>query len=338
MAAWKQLGVALVAVLGVLMPGEARPCVFVRDTTWGLTGKAERIVLGRVVRTWSAASLPEDDFAPPSGTADTPSLPGSGREAAVPERVDVEVLEVWKGAPAERLTVVTTQYWDELGDVLERAGSDHRLLLFLSLREEAWQTTDAFSHELLAPEDVATWREMVTEAVALQAHPPVKAEARLDWNVLATVSPSTRTEALEDIFPDWSIWDRDWSAPIRLPTPHPLSPAAQQRIATHFVSRPRTPFLWQLLLALHGHADAEVDRLAIRQLEEELAREDIHKGLLLETQDAIDLLSFRLGVSGAGTERCRLQVDTDTEALAAAARCVRARWERIRALHAAQAH
>lgn len=157
--------------------------------------------------------------------------------------------------------------------------------------------------------------------------------------MLAALTPATRSEGLNAIFADGPFWERDWSAPVQAPNPHPLNPVAQRRIAASFVARPGSSSLSQLLLALHGHPDAEVDRLSIQRLEEELVRVDldINEYLLLEAQDSIDLLSARLGVSGAGTERCRRDAPHEVEDLEAIARCVRTRWERIRALRAGQA-
>ncbi|WP_205525435.1 hypothetical protein [Pyxidicoccus trucidator] len=329
---------ALVAVLAVLMPGEGHPCPQIPDTVWGLTQRAERIVLGRVVRTWRVASIPED-FAPPLETEDARLLREAIRDTASRDRVEVEVLEVWKGAPAKTFTVVSMEYWDELRDSLARAGRDHRMLLFLSPLGDVWETTDVWSEVLMAGEDVAVLRDLVKEALRLQAHPPVNEGARLDWSVLATLTPATRSEGLNAIFAGEPLWDRDWSAPIQVPNPHPLNPVAQRRIATSFVARPGSSSLSQLLLALHGHPDVEVDRLSIQRLEEELvlADLDINEYLLLEAQDSIDLLSARLRLGGAGTERCRMDARQELEDLAAIAHCVRARWERIRALHAGHA-
>ncbi len=336
MAAWKQFGVALVAVLAVLLPGTGQPCRMVPDTTWGLTDRAERIVLGRVVRTWRVESIPED-FAPPSETEEDRLLREVIRSVASRDRVEVEVLEVWKGGPARTLTVVSDKHWDTLRDVLEREGRDHTLLLFLSPTGDDWRTTEVWSEKLLAPAHVAAWRDLVKEALALQAHPPVKEGALRDWNVLAALNPGTRKEGLEALFANVPLWDRDWSASFPVPKAHPLDSIAQRRIAGDFVAHPDLPTLPLLLLALHGHADTAVDRLSIQLIDEALARSDSDAVTLLEVQDAIDVLGHRLGMGGAETERCHMAIPGDEEDMPANTRCVRARWEHLRSLHAEQA-
>ncbi|NPC84436.1 hypothetical protein HPC49_40270 [Pyxidicoccus fallax] len=301
--------------------------------TWNLTEQAERIVVGRVVRQWRVESTPWDG-APPSETENDRIIREALRELSSRERVDIEVLEVWKGAPAKTLTVIADPYWNLLGGALERYGKDHRLLLFLESSDEDWRTTGYLSDRRLEKTDVPAWRERVMSAVALQAFPPVNEAALVDWNALALLHPATRWDALDALYS--SVLKGYRSDPrFRAPRPNPLSPVAQRRFAESFLADPGPPrSVSGMLLALDGYAHPEVDRVAARLIEEALRYEGEGKDafyILWEAQDAMDLMVSRLGASGPGTERC-VTGDKAREATPALTHCVHARWRQLRAL------
>ncbi|MFP2929235.1 hypothetical protein ACLESO_29335 [Pyxidicoccus sp. 3LG] len=332
----KQMLAMVLAVMAVVMPGAGHTCPEWPKTTWELAGDADLIVVGRIVRTWEVDSLPAD-IVPPSETEYERVMREALRDIAPRDRVDLEVREVWKGAPLEKLTLASDLGRDDLVRVSQAGGQGDVWLLFLDRYDDAlWRVTGIASYHRLEDGAVTAWRERVKRALELQAHPPVHDKARQDWNALALLHPATRWDGFLDLFDEARLWSRDDDETFVAPQPSPLGPVAQRRIAASFIEHPGEPsFLPAMLLVLAGHPSPEVDRIAIRLLEKRLAGG--HRAFPISwTQDAMDLLSVRLGVSGPGTERCSQNGLRDEEA-AAIVPCVRARWERIRALHQEQA-
>ncbi|MCY1017265.1 hypothetical protein [Pyxidicoccus sp. MSG2] len=322
---------ALVAVLAVLLPGAGHPCPIMPMTTWELTQQAEHIVLGRVVRSWRAKPTPWD-VASPLETEDARILRERLRDLAPRDRVELEVREAWKGAPARTFTIVSDENWDDLLHAQERHGKDHTLLVFLSPEDDGWHTTGYESERVLANEDVAAWRERVKEALALQALASVHEQALVDWNVLAVSNLATRLDGLTSLFDQYPLWYSDRDHPLEIPHPHPLHSAAQRRIADSFIAHPGPPsMVWLMLLALDGQGHPDVDRVAAGLIDQQLANGGDDFLELQGAQDAMDLLSARLGASSPGTDRCRHH-QLEAMHLATLTACVRARWDHLRAM------
>lgn len=329
----KQWLMAVVALLGVLIPGAGLACIEQPMTTWDLVREADLIVLGRVVRAWRLDSIPED-VVPPSETEEQRQTREMYQFLTLRDRVEFEVREVWKGASAKSLTVISDRNRDDLSDTKPgNAAEGTWQLLVLNQVDGGWRVTGLWSDRRIEEGEVPAWRERVKEA--LQS--PVHEKARRDWNVLGILHPATRWDALSDLLEDLRPWSKDADVPLVAPAAPLVDAVARRRIASSFISRPdRAEHLSEMLLLLAGHADPEVDRIASTLMEKRLAA-GVRVFPLSFTQDALDLLSVRLGADGPGTERCAMGGLEDEEA-ATILPCVRARWERIRALHAQQRH
>jgi hypothetical protein len=315
MATWKQLGAALVAVLAVLTPGEGHASPIPPQPLWNVTEKAELIVLARVARTYQLEPGQQE-----------PGLPRG--------RAELVVLDTWKGASEKTLTVV---HWEDLiCPAPARFTEGDTAVVFLSKVSGVWDV-ESLSYGLMTVEgeaDTAILREHVKEALALHARPPVSAEARLEWHLRAASHAVTRWAGLYPLLEDIL---NDFSRPIDQPRAHPLSPGEQQRIAASFLDDPgKVKGLSLVLLALVGHSNVDVDRVAAALLEEELKKpRDFYPSFYPSwLQDSMDLLQARLRVAGSGTERCRPPDSIETEDQQQYGACLRARWQRIRTLHA----
>ncbi|QSQ20592.1 hypothetical protein JY651_35945 [Pyxidicoccus parkwayensis] len=338
MGRWQQWLVAAIAILAVLVPGAGRACPS-PPTTWNLVRDTQLIVLGRVVESWDVGPIPEDTV-PPFETEDERLQRELIRELTPRQRARLEVREVWKGAAEKSLIVASNPTVDTLTSITDHGPEDSWHLLFLYKVDGVWQVFDAEADKRLEEHDVAAWRERVKEARTLQARDSGDAQARREWNALGLLHRATRGDALEEVHDRNMPWRESHEEPLSAPGTPLVSRVTQRRIASSVIADPYvqhsvwTSGLPGLLLLLNGYADPDLDRIAASLVDPRLG--DIRHYPLSATQDALDLLSVRFGVGGEpGTERCDLGELRDEEAEPIVP-CVRARWERIRALHAQQ--
>lgn len=325
MASWRQLLGVAVAVLTLLLPAQGRASPIEPMTLWDVTEKAQLIILARVVRHYEVEPIQLPPL--PGETAEAHLLRRKRASRFPPHRAELEVLETWKGSPGgERLAVL---YYEGLFcPAPAELPVGETMAVFLTEQEGAWDVVGLSYGSLpVTKESAKVIRARVEEARELQARPPVHARSRLEWNVRAASHGTTRWDGLYPLFAD--ALKPDGRNVTRVPPcPHPLTREAQEHIAASFISDPGSRWSLPLvLMALEGHPSTAVD-FAASVLLEALLEEPYGQD---EAQDALDLLQVRFGVTGPGTARCRVVSgeDEDRERLSA---CVRARWERIRAL------
>lgn len=185
----------------------------------------------------------------------------------------LRILESWKGN--ENGTIEVPYPDGLLCPAPPVYAEGETVLTFLKWTEDGWGggkgwNTVGLSYGTLYPDraELADFREMVRQAVALQAKQPVPEKALVAWLAEAAARPGTRWHGLYALVPRSdevrSLYDHSGTVAWN----RKLTPAHLDRIARGFIASPSVDVTLPMALAvLSDHRSQEVDEAAVSAME-----------------------------------------------------------------------